>query len=69
MEIRGQEALGKQIERAKSGDTDAMMNDKLKSEIRDEKMQEGSMRVVRANYYINGIIQKLIKIEGDSDDD
>jgi hypothetical protein len=69
MEIRGQEALGKQIERAKSGDTDAMMNDKLKSEIRDEKMREGSMRVVRANYYINGIIQKLIKIDGDPDDD
>jgi hypothetical protein len=69
MEIRGQEALGKQIERAKNGDTDAMMNDKLKSEIRDEKMREGSMRVVRANYYIDGIIQKLIKIDGDSDKD
>jgi hypothetical protein len=66
MEIRGQEALGKQIERAKSGDADAMINDKLKSEIRDEKMREGSMRVIRANYYIDGIIQKLIKIEGDS---
>jgi hypothetical protein len=69
MEIRGQEALGRQIERAKSGDTDALMNDKLKSEIRDEKMQEGSMRVVRANYYIDGIIQKLIKIDGDSGND
>ena len=69
MEIRGQEALGRQIERAKNGDADAMMNDKLKSEIRDEKMREGSMRVIRANYYIDGIIQKLIKVEGDSDDD
>ena len=67
MEIRGQESLGKQIERAKSGDADALMNDKLKSEIRDEKMKESSMRVVRANYYIDGIIQKLIKIDGDSD--
>ncbi|MDR3165980.1 MAG: hypothetical protein LBU13_10435 [Synergistaceae bacterium] len=65
MEIRGQEALDKQIERAKSGDADALMNDKLKSEIRDEKMREGSMRVVRANYYIDGIIQKLIKIDDD----
>ncbi|MDR1578935.1 MAG: hypothetical protein LBS35_01145 [Synergistaceae bacterium] len=69
MEIRGEEAFGKQIERARSGDTDAMMNDKLKSEIRDEKMQEGSMRVIRANYYIDGIIQKLIKIDGDSNKD
>jgi hypothetical protein len=63
MEIRGQEALDRQIERAKSGDADAMINDKLKSEIRNEKTREGSMRVVRANYYIDGIIQKLIKID------
>jgi hypothetical protein len=67
MEIRGQEALIKQIERARSGDVDAMVNDKLQSEIRDEKMREGSMRVVRANYYIDGIIQKLIKVGGDPD--
>jgi hypothetical protein len=68
MEIRGQEALLKQMERAKNGDIDSMINDKLNSEIRDEKMREGSMRVVKANYYINGIIQKLINVGENSDD-
>ncbi|MDR3280559.1 MAG: hypothetical protein LBT23_08600 [Synergistaceae bacterium] len=69
MEIRGQEALEAQILRAREGNPDDLMNDKLKSEMRDEKMNEGSMRVVRTNYYVDGIIHKLIKIEGDSPED
>ncbi|MDR1510273.1 MAG: hypothetical protein LBS53_11605 [Synergistaceae bacterium] len=64
MEIRGEEALDEMINRARKGDPDDLMNDKLKSEIRDEKMREGSMRVVRTNYYVDGIIHKLIKVEG-----
>jgi hypothetical protein len=68
MEIRGQEALETQIDRARNGDPDDLMNDKLKSEQRDEKMQEGSMRIVRTNYYVDGIIHKLIKVDSaDSD--
>jgi hypothetical protein len=69
MEIRGQEALKTQLERARGGDPEALMNDKLKSETRGEKMNEGSMRVVRTNYYVEGIIHKLIKIEGGSFDE
>jgi hypothetical protein len=63
MEIRGQEALEAQIKKAREGNVDDLMNDKLQSEIRDEKMNEGSMRVVRTNYYVDGIIHKLIKIQ------
>ncbi|MDR1966080.1 MAG: hypothetical protein LBQ36_05170 [Synergistaceae bacterium] len=66
MEIRGQEALEDQISRARKGDPDDLMNDKLKSEMRDEKMKDGAMRVVRTNYYVDGIIHKLIKIDGSS---
>jgi hypothetical protein len=69
MEIRGQEALEAQINRARSGDPDDLMNDKLKSEQRDEKMQEGSMRVVRTNYYVDGIIHKLIKVDSSDSED
>jgi hypothetical protein len=68
MEIRGQEALESQIKRARNGNPDDLMNDKLKSETRDEKMQEGSMRVVRTNYYIDGIIHRLIKVGGSTED-
>jgi hypothetical protein len=69
MEIRGQEALEEMISRARKGDPDDLMNDKLKSEMRDEKMQEGSMRVVRTNYYVDGIIHKLIKVQDSSSDE
>ncbi|MDR1885068.1 MAG: hypothetical protein LBQ56_02250, partial [Synergistaceae bacterium] len=55
LEIRGQEALADQIKRAQRGDPDDLMNDKLKSEIREEKMNEGSMRIIRTNYYVDGI--------------
>jgi hypothetical protein len=69
MEIRGQEALSAQIKKAKNSDPEDLMNDKLKSEIRDEKMEEGSMRVVRTNYYVDGIIHRLIKVDGSSSDE
>lgn len=64
LEIRGQEALETQIQRARQGNPEDLMNDKLKSEIRAEKVEEGSMRIVRTNYYVDGIIHKLIKVEG-----
>jgi hypothetical protein len=69
MEIRGQEALSAQIDKARNGDPEDLMNDKLKSEIRDEKMLEGSMRVVRTNYYVDGIIHRLIKVDGSSSEE
>ena len=64
LEIRGQEALETQIQRARQGNPEDLMNDKLKSEMRAEKVAEGSMRIVRTNYYVDGIIHKLIKVEG-----
>jgi len=65
MEIRGQEALEAQIRKARAGNPDDLINDKLMSEMREEKMNEGSMRVVRTNYYVDGIIHKLIKVDGE----
>jgi hypothetical protein len=66
LEIRGQEALEAQIQRARQGNPEDLMNDKLKSEIRAEKVKEGSMRVVRTNYYVDGIIHKLIKVSSNA---
>jgi hypothetical protein len=63
MEIRGQESLEKLLTKAREGNPEDMINYKLKSEIRDEKMKNRSMRVVRTNYYVGGIIHKLLKIE------
>ncbi|MDR1019480.1 MAG: hypothetical protein LBL73_01870, partial [Synergistaceae bacterium] len=68
-EFRGQEALGDQIKKARAAEPEDLMNDKLKSEIRSEKMKEGSMRVIRTNYYVDGLIHRLIKIEGEAADD
>ncbi|MDR1916927.1 MAG: hypothetical protein LBQ58_10175 [Synergistaceae bacterium] len=66
IEIRGQEALADQIKRSQNGNPEDLMNDKLKSEIRQEKMDEGSMRIIRTNYYVDGLIQKLISVDGSS---
>jgi len=68
MEIRGQESWSAQIARARNATPGDMMNDKLASDIRDEKMEEGSMRVIRTNYYVDGIIHRLIMI-GDGNQD
>lgn len=66
LEIRGQEDMSAMIKRAQSGDPSALMNEKLKSEMRDEKEEEGSMRVIKANSYVAGLIQKLIKVDSSS---
>lgn len=67
LEIRGQEALADQIKRAKAGNPEDLMNDKLKSETRAEKVEEGSMRIIRTNYYVDGIIHKLIKVDSNAE--
>ncbi|MDR0649398.1 MAG: hypothetical protein LBF92_08710, partial [Synergistaceae bacterium] len=54
LELRGQETLENQIKKARDAEPKDLMNDKLKSEIRSEKMEEGSMRVIRTNYYVDG---------------
>jgi hypothetical protein len=64
LELRGQDTLENQIKKARNAEPEDLMNDKLKSEIRAEKMKEGSMRVVRTNYYVDGLIHRLLKIEG-----
>ena len=63
LELRGQESLEAQILKAKTAKPEDLMNDKLKSEQQLEKMKEGSMRVVRTNYYVDGLIHRLIKVE------
>jgi hypothetical protein len=68
LEFRGQETLENQIKKARNAEPEDLMNDKLKSEIRSEKMKEGSMRVIRTNYYVDGLINRLLKIEGEASD-
>jgi hypothetical protein len=68
LEFRGQETLESQIKKARNAEPEELMNDKLKSEMRSEKMKEGSMRVIRTNYYVDGLIHRLIKIEGEAPD-
>lgn len=68
IELRGQESLEAQIKKAKSATPDDLMNDKLKSEQKHEKMKEGSMRIVRTNYYVDGLIHRLIKVEPNQPD-
>lgn len=63
LELRGQESLEAQIRKARAGAPEDLMNDKLKSEQQLEKLKEGSMRVVRTNYYVDGLIHRLIKVE------
>lgn len=67
LEIRGQEAMEDLIRRAQTGSPDELMNDKLKSELREEKETEGSMKVIRTNYYVEGMVQKLIRVEKGND--
>jgi hypothetical protein len=69
LEFRGQETLENQIKKARNAEPEDLMNDKLKSEIRSEKMKEGSMRVIRTNYYVDGLIHRLLKIEGEAPGD
>ena len=44
------------------------MDDKLQAQLRLEKLKNGSMRVVRTNYYVHGLLRKLIQI-GDPNED
>lgn len=68
LEIRGQEAMDEMIQKAKRGDPRDLMNEKLRSETVQEKLDEGSMRIIRANRAVDGMVQKLIKV-GEPDDD
>ncbi|MDR3322258.1 MAG: hypothetical protein LBS93_07390 [Synergistaceae bacterium] len=69
LELRGQDALENQIRKARNADPEDLINDKLNSEIKAEKMKDGSMRIIRTNYYVDGLIHKLIKVSGASSDD
>ena len=44
------------------------MEDKLQAQLRLEKLKNGSMRVVRTNYYVYGLLRKLVQI-GDPNED
>jgi len=67
IELRGQESLDAMIKKAKAGAPEDLMNDKLKSEQRREKLNEKSMRIIRTNYYVDGLIHRLIKVGAQED--
>lgn len=66
VEIRGQEELPQKGKKGPSPED--VMDDKLQAQLRLEKLKNGSMRVVRTNYYVHGLLRKLIQI-GDPNDD
>ena len=36
---------------------------KLLSEIRQERIREGSLRILRTNYYVEGLLRKPLKLK------
>ena len=66
VEIRGQEELPQKGKKGPSPED--VMEDKLQAQLRLEKLKNGSMRVVRTNYYVHGLLRKLIQI-GDPNED
>lgn len=44
-------------------DIEDMMDDRLLSEIKAERLKEGSLVIVDTNYYVEGLLRKLIKIK------
>ena len=60
VEIRGQEALPQKGKKAPSPED--VMEDKLQAQLRMEKLKNGSMRVLRTNYYVYGLLRRLIQI-------
>ena len=66
IEIRGQEELPQKGKKGPSPED--VMEDKLQAQLRLEKLKNGSMRVVRTNYYVYGLLRKLVQI-GDPNED
>lgn len=60
VEIRGQEALPQKGKKAPSPED--VMEDKLQAQLRMEKLKNGSMRVLRTNYYVYGLLRRLVQI-------
>ena len=60
IEIRGQEELPQKGKKGPSPED--VMEDKLQAQLRLEKLKNGSMRVVRTNYYVYGLLRKLVQI-------
>lgn len=66
VEIRGQEPLP---ERGQKGPLpEDIMDNKLQAQIREERLKEGSMRILRTNYYVHGLIRELIQVGNASED-
>ncbi len=61
LEIRGAEAGPKKGKEPPSPED--LIDDRLGSEIRQEKLREGSMRVFKSNYYVEGILRKVIRVD------
>lgn len=66
VEIRGQEALPTKGKKAPTPED--VMEDKLHAQLREEKLKDGSMRILRTNYYVYGLLRKLVQI-GDPEED
>ncbi len=35
---------------------------KLLSQIKEEKIKEGSMKIFRSNYYVDGLLRRMIRV-------
>ena len=45
------------------------LDDRLQSEIRNESLKEGSLKIIDTNYYVDGILRKYIKVKGGAGDE
>lgn len=42
------------------------LDDRLQSEIRNEQIKEGALKIIDTNYYVEGILRKYIKVKNDT---
>lgn len=60
-EIDGPQSMGK--EGKEKPNIEDLLDDRLQSEIRAERIKKGAMVIVDTNYYVEGLLRKMIKIK------
>ena len=65
----GRDAKKDKKERRPQLTPEDMLEDRFISEIRDERLKEGSMVIADTNYYIEGLLRKFIKVKSAATDE
>jgi hypothetical protein len=53
----------------KGVDSEIEEEPELVSEMKEKRMKEGSLRVFRSSYYVEGLLRKAIMVEGEEAED